>query len=124
MLPARIGPENYAGTQHFDQRLIRKHLAPLAIAVAIEKRSPFGVSDASRAVQDMMLTGWAEGLGSNWDGFHGLDEVAKLLAVPADHDVLAIVPFGYPIDAIGRGKKQRKPLNEVVSRERFGQPFA
>src|SRR5437867_3711037 len=27
MLPARIGPDDYAGSQHVDQRLIRKHLA-------------------------------------------------------------------------------------------------
>jgi len=38
--------------------------------------------------------------------------------------VHAIVPFGYPVDDVGRGKKARKPLAEVVSRERFGQPFA
>jgi hypothetical protein len=26
LLPARIGPDDYAGTQHFDQRFIGKHL--------------------------------------------------------------------------------------------------
>ena len=35
-----------------------------------------------------------------------------------------LLPLGYPVDAIGRGKKQRKPLGEVASRERYGQPFA
>jgi hypothetical protein len=29
-----------------------------------------------------------------------------------------------PAQAPGRGKKQRKTVGEVVSRERFGQPFA
>jgi hypothetical protein len=33
------------------------------------------------------------------------------------------VPFGYPGQAVGRGKKQRKPLGEVASREQYGQPF-
>jgi hypothetical protein len=37
--------------------------------------------------------------------------------------VLAVVPFGYPVTAIGKGKKNRKPLSEVAHRERFGQPF-
>jgi len=97
--------------------------SPLAIAVAIEKSSRFGVSDASRAVQSMMLTAWAEGVASNWAGFGGLQAVGELLGLPAEFDVLAVVPFGYPAHAVGRGKKRRKPLREVVHLERFGEPF-
>jgi len=98
--------------------------APLAIVVAVEKESKFAVSDASRAIQSMLLTAWAEGVGSNWAGFGGLDKIGTLLKIPTDLDVLAVLPFGYPVDAVGRGKKQRKPLGEVAHRERFGQPFA
>jgi len=97
--------------------------APLAIVVAIEK-TRFAVSDASRAIQSMILTAWSEGVGSNWVGFLGLTEVKPLLGIPDDLDVLAIVPFGHPARAIGRGKKQRKRLSEVAHRGRFGQPFA
>ena len=97
--------------------------APLAIVVAVEKASRFGVSDASRAIQSMMLTAWEAGVGSNWVGFSGLAEVGTLLSVPPELDVLAVVPFGYPIQARGRGKKQRKPLAAIAHRERFGQPF-
>jgi nitroreductase len=97
--------------------------APLAIAVVIDK-SRFAVSDASRAIQTMMLTAWAEGVGSNWVGFGGLEAVNPLLHIPADLEVLAIIPFGYPADAVGRGKKNRKPRAEVVHREQYGRPFA
>jgi len=97
--------------------------APLAIVVVIDK-SRFAVSDASRAIQTMMLTAWAEGVGSNWVGFGGLDAVNALLSIPADLEVLAIIPFGYPADAVGRGKKNRKPRAEIVYRGQFGQPFA
>jgi nitroreductase len=97
--------------------------APLAIAVAHEQDSPFGVSDASRAIQDMVLVAWSEGVASNWVGFGGLEEAARLLGVPNGWSLLAIVPFGYPAQAPGRGTKNRKALGEVVSRERFGQPF-
>ena len=96
--------------------------APLAIAVVMEK-SPYAVSDASRAIQSMILTAWSEGVGSNWTGFMGLDQVKPLLGIPADMDVLAVVPFGYPAKAIGQGKKKRKPLSQVAHRERFNQPF-
>jgi nitroreductase len=96
--------------------------APLAIVVVIE-RTKYAVSDASRAIQSMILTGWSEGVGSNWVGFMGLDGVKGLLGIPDDLDVLAILPFGYPTRDIGQGKKRRKQLVEVASRERFGQPL-
>jgi nitroreductase len=71
----------------------------------------------------MVLTAWGDGVGSNWVGFGGLKEVKALLGIPAELDLLAIVPFGYPVRAVGGGKKQRKPLENVAHRERYGQPF-
>jgi nitroreductase len=97
--------------------------APLAIVVATD-RSRFAVSDASRAIQSMLLTAWAEGVGSNWVGFGGLEKVNALLDIPAVLDVLAILPFGYPARAVGRGVKDRKPLRDVAHLERYGRPFA
>ncbi len=96
--------------------------APLAIVVATDK-SRFAVSDASRAIQSMLLTAWADGVASNWVGFGGLEKVKAVLDIPAGLDVLAILPFGYPARAVGRGKKQRKPLREVAHLERYGRPF-
>ncbi len=96
--------------------------APLAVVVVIEQ-TRLAESDASRAIQSMILTAWAEGVGSNWVGFHGLDAVKPLLGIPDELDVLAILPFGYPAQKLGRGKKKRKPLSEISHRERFGQPF-
>ncbi len=96
--------------------------APLAVVVAIEK-TIFAESDAGRAVQSMVLTAWEDGIGSNWVGFYGLDEVKALLAVPDELEVLAIIPFGYPVQAVGKGRKQRKPAADVAFRNRFGQPF-
>ena len=97
--------------------------AAMAVVVLIEE-SRFSVSDASRAIQSMVLTAWEAGVGSNWVGFFGLEAVNPLLGIPENLDVLAIVPFGYPLQEVGKGHKKRKPLADVVSRERFGQPFA
>ena len=96
--------------------------APLAIVVVIE-RTRFAVSDASRAIQSMILTAWSEGVGSNWVGFVGMPEINALLGIPDTLDVLAVLPFGYPVQPGGQGKKRRKPLSEVAHRERFAQPF-
>lgn len=101
--------------------------APLAIAVAIEDGA-IAISDASRAIQSMVLAAWSEGVGSNWVGFGdrspGMDAIAELLEIPSQLELLAVVPFGYPARKIGRGRKNRKPLAEVFSSERFGSPFA
>mgnify|MGYP003314618507 CR=1 FL=1 len=91
--------------------------------VAIEKSSPFGVSDASRAIQSMVLTAWSEGVGSNWTGWVGMTQVATLLGVPESVDVIAVIPFGYPAYSRTQGKKRRKNLSEIAHQERFGKPF-
>ena len=96
--------------------------APLAIVVAVDKTG-YAVSDASRAIQSMLLVAWSEGVGSNWVGFGGLEKLNAMLGIPAGLQALAILPFGYPVDNIGRGRKDRKPLRSIAHRERYGQPF-
>ena len=97
--------------------------AAFAVAVAVDKSSPYGVSDASRAVQSMVLMAWSEGVGSNWTGWLGMTQVTELLGVPDGLDILSVVPFGYPAQTRAGGKKQRKALSKVAHRERFGQAF-
>lgn len=97
--------------------------ASFVVAVAVE-RTQWAASDGSRAIQDMVLTAWSEGVGSNWVGFSGmLDEVGQMLKVPGDLQVLAVIPFGYPAKQVGKGNKQRRPTADVVSLEEFGTPF-
>jgi len=99
--------------------------APVAIAVGYDKESIFGVSDTSRAIQSMVLTAWAEGVGSNWVGFDGtLGDVNAELGLPSSVQLVGVVPFGYPVKKLGKGKKKRRPIGEVVHRERFGTPWS
>ena len=95
--------------------------APLAIVVAIEP-SRFALADAGRAIQNMLLTAWEAGVGGNWVGSGGL-ATKELLGIPEELDVVAILPLGYPAGATGQGQKTRKPLSDIVHRERWGQPF-
>ena len=83
--------------------------APLAVVVAIQ-RTKFSIADAARAIQSMILTAWSDGLGSNWVGFMGLDDIKPLLNIPDKLDVLAIIPFGYPSQPVGKGKKIVRPF--------------
>ena len=96
--------------------------APLAIVVTTD-RGPLADSDGTRAIQDMILAAWSQGVGSNWVGYNNLPQVNSLLGIPPDVSVLAIVPFGYPDVVAGKGQKKRKPLGEVAYNERWGEPF-
>lgn len=98
--------------------------AAAAIVVAIDDgKSAMQISDAARAMHSMMLAAWESGVGSNWVGFGGLEAVNPLLDIPVEKHIVGIIALGYPAQAIGRGKKQRRPLAEVASRERYGAPF-
>ena len=97
--------------------------AQAAVIVAYEKsKGAIGISDVSRAVQSMILAAWGDGVGSNWTGFSGLDGVREEFGLPDEYEVVAVVPLGYP-KRKPIGKKKRKPFDEVVSGERFGEPL-
>ncbi len=97
--------------------------APLAVAVIVPDGA-VGAIDGARATQDMMLTAWEAGIGSNWVGNVNTAPIRELLALPQDRMVLTIIPFGYPAQAVGAGIKKRKPLDAVAHNEQFGSPFA
>jgi nitroreductase len=96
--------------------------AALAIAIVVPD-GPVGYIDGARAVQDMMLAAWEEGVGSNWVGNVNTPPIRTLLAIPADRMVLTVIPFGYPTKKLGVGRKERKPLAEIVHTETYGRTF-
>ena len=99
--------------------------APVAVAVAYDKESPYGVSDTSRAIQSMVLTAWSEGVGSNWVGFDGtLGDLNSELGLPDNLRLVGVLPFGYPEKRLAKGKKNRRPFGEVVHSEQYGTPFS
>jgi nitroreductase len=97
--------------------------AAAAIVVAYDKAGPQALSDASRAIQSMILVAWGDGVGSNWTGFGGLNGVGKKVGIPDRFEVFAVIPLGYPKRQVGMGKKNRKPLSDVASSEHFGTPL-
>ena len=81
--------------------------APLAIAVAYDKESIFGVSDTSRAIQSMVLTAWSEGVGSNWVGFDGtLGAVNAELGLPDEPAAGRYRAVRLPGEEAGQGQEE------------------
>ena len=101
--------------------------APMAIAIAMENADRPEL-DAGRALQQMELVAWEEGLGTCFVGLRVAEQnraVKELLGIPDSLALVTILPFGYRLDASAgaQGRKNRKPLSQVAHAERFGRAF-
>ena len=99
--------------------------APMAIAIVVNDADRPEL-DAGRALQQMELVAWEEGLGTCFVGLRVAEQnrqIKELLGIPEEMELVTVLPFGYrPDDAEGRGKR-RRPLREITHRERFGAPY-
>ena len=99
--------------------------APMAIAVAMENADRPDL-DTGRAVQQMELVAWEEGLGTCFVGLRLAEQnqqVKQLLGIPESFDLVTVLPFGYRLDQSqgSQGLKNRKSLSEIVHWEKYGE---
>ncbi len=73
--------------------------------------------DLAIAVDHMTLQAVELGLGSCWIGAFSQSEVRRILNIPEEYKVVALLPIGYP--ATSGGPKIRKSLKEIVCYETF-----
>ena len=102
--------------------------APLAIAIVTDD-APRAPLDAGRALQQMELVAWEEGLGTCFVGIRQAEQnraIKELLNIPDNLVLLTILPFGYRKNInMGRhGRRDRRSLGQVAHVERFGEPYA
>jgi nitroreductase len=96
--------------------------ADFAIIINIDPRVPASTIDAGRVLQDMGLAAWNFGVVSRpFTGFKEA-ELRRDFGIPQELKPAAVMGFGYPAREI-KGKKARKPLEEFVSVESYGEPF-
>src|SRR4030042_2581960 len=93
------------------------------------KSPKWHIVDTTIALQTMVLAATAEGLGTCWIGSFYEDKVRKLLNVPDNLVIVAMLSVGYPGDkeestARPPRIKNRRPLVEIASYEEFGKPKA
>ncbi|HYF99420.1 MAG TPA: nitroreductase family protein [Candidatus Saccharimonadales bacterium] len=96
--------------------------ANFAIIVITNPYFRFHLIDAGKVVQNMQLAAWNFGVGSAL--FTGINEqkMREDFAIPLDYKPVIVVGFGYPKKKItGKTKKKnRLPMNELVSFEEYG----
>jgi len=73
--------------------------------------------DLAIAVEHMALQATEEKLSTCWIGAFDQEEVKKILEIPEECKVVALLPLGFPAEK-GR-PKSRKSLEEIVSYEKF-----
>jgi nitroreductase len=77
--------------------------------------------DVAIAVDHLTLAARNEGLGSCWIGAFHDQPIKELLDIPADHDLVALIPLGFPAsEGLFHAQTERLPLERIVSHERFG----
>jgi nitroreductase len=101
-----------------------RNLRTAALAVAIVSAAT-GALDIGRAMQNMMLVAWNDGVVSCPNGLQDADRAAEVLGLSGDERAVNIPSFAYPLrplDPESRSAAEwseeanRKPLDEVVRR--------
>ena len=95
--------------------------ASCAVAVVTDPTNTWHEIDGARAVQNMELAGWNEGVGTCWIGSMERDRIKELLGIPASLHLLTILPFGYPVQPDAPPRRTKKRHDEVCHWGRFGQ---
>ncbi len=103
--------------------------APCAIVVVTD---PLGRPefDSGRAVQNMMLAAWGEGVGSCIASMHREAEAKAVLGIPENMKLQQVIAFGFPLEGViptieGKPLKDvlattgRKPLGSIVYYEKW-----
>ncbi|HUK50133.1 MAG TPA: nitroreductase family protein [Terriglobales bacterium] len=73
--------------------------------------------DTTIALQNMVIAAWEFGIGSCWVGDFDETEVKKLLNVPEEWKIVALIAFGYPDET--PPATTRKPVNETITYNTF-----
>jgi nitroreductase len=98
--------------------------------VVVTGPGPRAAFDAGRAIQNMMLAAWADGVGSCIAALHDKDRARDILDVPAELGVEYAISFGYPdpdapATIEGRPREEvlaqlgRRPLEQILHQEKW-----
>ncbi|MEM4495263.1 MAG: nitroreductase [Candidatus Caldarchaeum sp.] len=99
-----------------------QHLPSAAFAIVITIPDAYfqGRFDAGRAAQNMMLAAYILGLGSCPITLHNEEGAKTHLNIPEDQRIAICIAFGYPKPSKPLGKVIRKPIQEILHIEKYG----
>lgn len=83
----------------------------------IEKSPKWALVDTTISLEHIVLEACELGLGSCWIGAFNEDGVKKLLKIPKQYKVVALMPIGYPAES--PPSRFRKEIHEMYSIDTF-----
>ena len=122
--PASPKGRQAAAMQRFVDRFEEVPVVVLPCLHAYRQLDPTICASVYPACQNLLLAARALGYGGVLTMWHSFvdAELRSLLAVPDDHLIAACIPLGRPEGS--HGPVRRRPLADVVSDERWGEPAA
>lgn len=79
--------------------------------------------DVAIAIDHLVLAARNEGIGTCWIGAFHHEPIKQLIGVPDDHDIIMLIPLGYPDDEeMFHPNADRLALDAITFQEKFGQP--
>ncbi|MEM3615698.1 MAG: nitroreductase family protein [Candidatus Methanomethylicia archaeon] len=104
-----------------NQRFIGEADAVLIVLSNPEASPRWYLQDPMIAAENMVLQATELGLGTCYIGAFDEAEVKRILDIPEKFKVICLLPIGYPDET--PPPKPRKPLTEIVSQEKYGNPI-
>jgi nitroreductase len=80
----------------------------------------YGEIDVAIVMDHITLAAADTGLGTCWIGNFDVSEARKVLKIPAELSVVALTPLGYPASQPLVISKTRKPLEQIVFWDQYG----
>jgi len=77
--------------------------------------------DPMIAVEHMVLAATALGYGTCWTGAFNEDEIKRILKIPENLTVIALLPVGVPDES--PSSRPKKPFTEIFFKEFYGNPL-
>lgn len=104
--------------------------APMAIAVIATPMEAFSwyneIEENKYAgavvAATLMLAAWERGVGTCWVSIER-KKVAEILELPARHEVVSVIPIGYPEKIEPHNDNDRNPAYIMIYAEKFGERF-
>jgi nitroreductase len=99
-----------------------KKAGVIIVGVADPKLSPkWYPVDLGIAFEHMVLTAQSQGLGTCWIGAFNEEEVKKILEIPKEVTIVAMLGVGYP--RLTPHPTSRKRMEEIACRDRWNNPY-
>ena len=76
----------------------KRPMAYVIVLVRDKELNWINAADAGAAMQNMILTAWAAGVGSCWIGSVTRQKVIELFSVPEDRHLFGVLALGYPAE--------------------------